>query len=88
MLNGTDAKEHSRKIIKTMFKRYNMLSISDSDNQAKAFQALIDACEGMLDDPTLHTYSTLCKIPILCVYLFSVCLSVCMPSNNASPFIS
>ena len=48
---SADAKQHSRKIIKAVYRRYNLLSNPDIDEgQDDAFEALIDACEGGSND--------------------------------------
>ena len=39
-------KQHSRKTIKAVFRRYNVLSSPEPDGKHLAFDALLDACEG------------------------------------------
>ena len=41
-----DATRHSRKVIKAIFRRYNLLSRAEEEGKHLAFDALLDACEG------------------------------------------
>lgn len=43
---NVDSKQHSRKVIKAIFRRYNVLSSADAEGRNPAFDALLDACEG------------------------------------------